>query len=158
VEKQPKFVLNLHKFLAQFLTLGGYTDNGKIVGCTQPRRVAALSVAKRVADEMDVKIGNEVGYSIRFEECTSELTKLKYLTDGMLLREAMNDPKLSKYSCLVLDETHERTVNTDVLMGLIKDVITTRKDLKVIVMSATLDEGKFQEYFENSPVMKIPGR
>jgi pre-mRNA-splicing factor ATP-dependent RNA helicase DHX15/PRP43 len=95
---------------------------GKQIACTQPRRVAAMSVAQRVADEMDVKLGEEVGYNIRFEDNTSPKTFLKYMTDGMLLREAMSDPKLSRYSAIILDEAHERTLNTDILMGLLKEV------------------------------------
>lgn len=98
-------------------------QRGKMVACTQPRRVAAMSVAKRVADEMDVQLGKEVGYSIRFEDMTEHgTTFLKYMTDGMLLREAMNDPKLERYSTIILDEAHERTLATDILMGLLKDV------------------------------------
>ena len=101
-----------------------------------------MSVAQRVADEMDVAIGQEVGYSIRFEDCTSQKTLLKYMTDGMLLREAMSDPLLEAYSCILLDEAHERTLATDILMGLLKEVAKQRPDLKIIVMSATLDAGK----------------
>jgi pre-mRNA-splicing factor ATP-dependent RNA helicase DHX15/PRP43 len=96
---------------------------GKMIACTQPRRVAAMSVAQRVADEMDVKLGQEVGYSIRFEDNTSPNTFLKYMTDGMLLREAMSDPLMSRYSAVILDEAHERTLNTDILMGLLKEVL-----------------------------------
>lgn len=95
---------------------------GKMIACTQPRRVAAMSVAKRVAEELDVNLGQEVGYSIRFEDATSHRTSLKYMTDGMLLREAMHDPLLERYSAVILDEAHERTLSTDILMGLIKKV------------------------------------
>lgn len=128
------------------------------IACTQPRRVAAMSVAQRVANEMDVELGQEVGYTIRFEDCTSERTQLKYMTDGMLLREAMLDPLLKRYSVILLDEAHERTLSTDVLFGLMKEVMTKRDDLKLIVMSATLDAKKFQKYFDNAPLMNIPGR
>ncbi|PVG02447.1 putative PRP43-involved in spliceosome disassembly [Serendipita vermifera] len=136
---------------------------GKMIACTQPRRVAAMSVAKRVADEMDVELGREVGYSIRFEDMTEPgTTFLKYMTDGMLLREAMNDPELKRYSTIILDEAHERTLATDILMGLLKDICRRRVDLKVIVMSATLDAEKFQNYFGSeagpAPLLKVPGR
>ncbi|KAK7027339.1 DEAH-box ATP-dependent RNA helicase prp43 [Paramarasmius palmivorus] len=137
---------------------------GKLVACTQPRRVAAMSVAKRVADEMDVTLGRHVGYSIRFEDMTEPgTTFLKYMTDGMLLREAMNDPNLDRYSTIILDEAHERTLATDILMGLLKDLAKRRPDLKIIVMSATLDALKFQKYFglhqdEKAPLFKVPGR
>lgn len=124
-----------------------------MIACTQPRRVAAMSVAQRVADEMDVKLGQEVGYSIRFEDNTSPNTFLKYMTDGMLLREAMSDPLLTRYSAVILDEAHERTLNTDILMGLLKEVCRKRKDLQVVVMSATLDAGKFQKYFDDAPLL-----
>lgn len=128
------------------------------VACTQPRRVAAMSVAQRVAEEMDVKLGEEVGYSIRFENKTSNKTILKYMTDGMLLREAMEDHDLKRYSCIILDEAHERTLATDILMGLLKQVIDRRPDLKIIIMSATLDAEKFQRYFNKAPLLAVPGR
>jgi len=135
-----------------------FTGDRKLVSCTQPRRVAAMSVAKRVADEMDVVLGEQVGYTIRFEDITSNKTLLKYMTDGMLLREAMNDPILSRYNVIILDEAHERTVSTDVLLGLLKEVLAKRKSLRLVVMSATLDAGKFQDYFDGAPLMKVPGR
>lgn len=132
--------------------------SGKMVACTQPRRVAAMSVARRVADEMDVDLGDEVGYSIRFEDVTSQKTILKYMTDGMLLREAMNDSTLQRYSTIILDEAHERTLATDILMGLLKKVAEQRPELKIIIMSATLDAQKFQTYFNNAPLLAVPGR
>ncbi|KAI9667417.1 MAG: DEAH-box ATP-dependent RNA helicase prp43 [Bathelium mastoideum] len=130
----------------------------KMVACTQPRRVAAMSVAQRVAAEMDVTLGEEVGYSIRFEDKTSPSTMLKYMTDGMLLREAMNDHNLSRYSTIILDEAHERTLATDILMGLLKEIAERRSDLKIIIMSATLDAQKFQKYFNGAPILSVAGR
>lgn len=174
-EYKEKFceILNNH----QILVLVGETGSGKTtqipqwclewvrcryqkkgVACTQPRRVAAMSVSQRVSEEMDVGLGQEVGYSIRFEDCTSSKTLLKYMTDGMLLREAMSDPLLEAYGVVMLDEAHERTLATDILMGLLKEVAKQRGDLKIIVMSATLDAGKFQNYFDNAPLMTVPGR
>ncbi|KAM5444037.1 DEAH-box ATP-dependent RNA helicase prp43 [Microsporum ferrugineum] len=144
----PQFVL--YDDLPQF--------RGKLVACTQPRRVAAMSVAERVANEMDVKLGEEVGYSIRFEDKTSSKTILKYMTDGMLLREAMHDHDLKRYSTIILDEAHERTMATDVLMGLLKEVVLRRPDMKLIIMSATLDAQKFQRYFSDAPLLAVPGR
>ncbi|KAJ1955416.1 DEAH-box ATP-dependent RNA helicase prp43, partial [Linderina pennispora] len=132
--------------------------DGKLIACTQPRRVAAMSVAQRVADEMDVKLGKEVGYSIRFEDCTSSSTILKYCTDGMLLREAMSDNMLTRYSAIIIDEAHERTLSTDILMSLMKNIARRRSDIKIIVMSATLDAGKFQKYFNDAPLLTVPGR
>ena len=102
-----------------------------------------MSVSKRVSEEMDVQLGAEVGYTIRFEDRTSQKTLLKYMTDGMLLREAMTDPMLSRYGIVILDEAHERTLSTDILFGLIKEVMQRRKDLKIIVMSATLNAERF---------------
>lgn len=130
----------------------------KQIAVTQPRRVAAISVAKRVAEEMDVVLGEQVGYSIRFEECSSEDTVLKYMTDGMLLRDAMTDPHFEKYSVVILDEAHERTLSTDILFGLLKQRMQDNKDLKLVVMSATLDAEKFQSYFDGAPLLTVPGR
>eukprot|EP01018_Ginkgo_biloba_P026131 Gb_22388 [translate_table: standard] len=144
--------------IPQFVVEAGYTSNRKQIACTQPRRVAAMSVSRRVAEEMDVTIGEEVGYSIRFEDCSSPKTVLKYLTDGMLLREAMTDPLLERYRVIILDEAHERTLATDVLFGLLKEVLRNRPDLKLVVMSATLEAEKFQAYFNVAPLMKVPGR
>ena len=179
--------------LTQYIAESGLAKG--IIGCTQPRRVAAMSVAKRVAEEVGcrlgqsvihlmvpnilmVLIGEEVGYTIRFEDCTSPATKIKYMTgtgltynramasgfadpfisDGMLQREILIDPNLARYSVIMLDEAHERTIATDVLFGLLKRTLKRRPDLKVIVTSATLDAEKFSEYFNRCPIFTIPGR
>ncbi|KAJ2861592.1 Pre-mRNA-splicing factor ATP-dependent RNA helicase PRP16 [Coemansia erecta] len=143
--------------LAQYLHESGYTRTG-MVGCTQPRRVAAMSVAKRVAEEMGVKIGSEVGYAIRFEDCTSKQTRLKYMTDGVLLRETLTRRDLGQYSAIIMDEAHERTLNTDVLLGLLKQIVVARRDIKIIVTSATMNSRRFADFFGNAPVFTIPGR
>ncbi|KAM5146664.1 pre-mRNA-splicing factor ATP-dependent RNA helicase DHX16 [Mantella aurantiaca] len=144
--------------IPQYLHEEGYTNNGMKIGCTQPRRVAAMSVAARVSQEMSVKLGNEVGYSIRFEDCTSERTVLKYMTDGMLLREFLTEPDLASYSVIIIDEAHERTLHTDVLFGLIKDIARFRSELKVLVSSATLNTERFSSFFDDAPIFRIPGR
>ncbi|XP_017486973.1 PREDICTED: ATP-dependent RNA helicase DHX8-like isoform X1 [Rhagoletis zephyria] len=143
--------------ITQYLAEAGYVARGKI-GCTQPRRVAAMSVAKRVAEEFGCRLGTEVGYTIRFEDCTSPETVIKYMTDGMLLRECLLDSDLRGYSLLMLDEAHERTIHTDVLFGLLKAAVRRRPDLKLIVTSATLDSVKFSQYFFEAPIFTIPGR
>ena len=143
--------------LTQFLHEDGYANFG-LIGCTQPRRVAAMSVAKRVSEEMEVKLGSLVGYAIRFEDCTSKETAIKYMTDGVLLRESLVEPDLDKYSCIIMDEAHERALNTDVLMGLIKKVLARRRDLKLIVTSATMNADRFSKFFGGAPEFIIPGR
>ena len=143
--------------ITQYLSESGFTARGKI-GCTQPRRVAAMSVAKRVSEEFGCRLGQEVGYTIRFEDCTSPETLIKYMTDGMLLRECLIDPDLQTYSCIMLDEAHERTIHTDVLFGLLKQAVQKRAELKLIVTSATLDAVKFSQYFFEAPIFTIPGR
>ncbi len=143
--------------IPQYLHEIGYSELGKI-GCTQPRRVAAMSVAARVSQEMNVKLGKEVGYSIRFENCTSDATKIQYMTDGMLLREILTEPDLSSYSCMIIDEAHERTLHSDILFGLVKDIVRFRNDLKLIISSATMDAEKFSKYFDDASIFMIPGR
>lgn len=145
--------------LTQYLHEEGYSRYG-IIGCTQPRRVAAVSVAQRVAEEFKggSKLGEEVGYSIRFEDCTSNKTVIKYMTDGILLRETLSDPEVDRYSVIVMDEAHERSLNTDVLFGVLRTVLTKRLDIKVIVTSATMNAEKFAQFFGGAPVFNIPGR
>eukprot|EP01132_Coremiostelium_polycephalum_P007521 gene7521-9244_t len=143
--------------IPQFLHEAGLTKKGKI-GCTQPRRVAAMSVAARVSEEMGVKLGNEVGYSIRFEDCTSPKTIIQYMTDGMLVREFLTAPDLASYSVIIIDEAHERTLHTDILFGLVKDIARFRPDLKLLISSATMDAEKFSDYFDGALIFGIPGR
>ncbi|XP_067055745.1 pre-mRNA-splicing factor ATP-dependent RNA helicase DHX16-like isoform X2 [Acropora muricata] len=144
--------------IPQYLHEAGFTKNKMKIGCTQPRRVAAMSVAARVSEELGTKLGNEVGYSIRFEDCCSERTIIKYMTDGMLLREFLSEPDLAGYSVLIIDEAHERTLHTDVLFGLVKDITRFRSDLKLLISSATLDADKFSQFFDDAPIFRIPGR
>jgi len=143
--------------LTQYLYEDGYTIGG-IVGCTQPRRVAAMSVAKRVSEEMDTELGDKVGYAIRFEDVTGPNTIIKYMTDGVLLRETLKDSDLDKYRVIVMDEAHERSLSTDVLFGILKKVVAQRRDFKLIVTSATLNAQKFSHFFGNVPIFHIPGR
>ena len=143
--------------LTQYLHEAGFTEFG-MVGCTQPRRVAAMSVAKRVAEEMEVELGAEVGYAIRFEDLTSEKTLIKYMTDGVLLRESLRESDLDQYSAIVMDEAHERSLHTDVLFGILKKIVARRRDLKLIVTSATLNAERFSEFFGGVPIFRIPGR
>uniref|UniRef100_A0A182NIR5 RNA helicase n=1 Tax=Anopheles dirus TaxID=7168 RepID=A0A182NIR5_9DIPT len=144
--------------IPQYLYEAGFTNEGKKIGCTQPRRVAAMSVSARVAEEMDVKLGTVVGYSIRFEDCTTERTVIKYMTDGTLHREFLSEPDLGSYSVMIIDEAHERTLHTDILFGLVKDIARFRKDLKLLISSATLDAEKFSDFFDGAPIFRIPGR
>ncbi|KNB43586.1 pre-mRNA-splicing factor ATP-dependent RNA helicase [Blastocystis sp. subtype 4] len=143
--------------LTQYLYEEGYATEG-MIGCTQPRRVAASSVAKRVADEKGVKLGEEVGYAIRFEDCTSPKTRIKYMTDGILLRESISDHYLENYRVVIMDEAHERSLNTDILFGLMKEILRKRTDLKLIVTSATMNADRFSEFFGYAPIFNIPGR
>ncbi|KAJ3272638.1 putative ATP-dependent RNA helicase dhx33 [Terramyces sp. JEL0728] len=129
----------------------------KCIAITQPRRVAAISIAQRVADEMDCKLGTTVGFTIRFQDQTNPHTRIKYMTDGMLLRELLNDSQLSRYSIIILDEAHERTLRTDILFGAIKGIMKQRKDLKLVIMSATMNAEAFAGYF-SAEIINIPGR
>ncbi len=135
----------------------------KLVGCTQPRRIAAVSVAKRVAEELNVPLGDFVGYQVRFDDRTSRETRIKFMTDGILLAETQGDRDLRRYSALILDEAHERSLNIDFLLGYLKRLLERRSDLKLVISSATLDAGAFAEFFKcekgrSVPVIEAPGR
>jgi len=143
--------------LPQYLHEAGYTKGGMKIGVTQPRRVAAMSVAQRVSEEMGCKLGNEVGYAIRFEDCTSEKTVIKYMTDGHLLKEIMISPSLDEYQVIMIDEAHERTVHTDILLALLKDLAKERP-IKLLIASATINAQAFSDFFEGAPIFNVKGR
>ncbi|KAF5221139.1 hypothetical protein ECC02_005851 [Trypanosoma cruzi] len=143
--------------IPQYLAEHGYSKRG-VVCCTQPRRVAAETLAIRVAEEYGCRLGEEVGYTVRFRDVTSSLTKIKYMTDGMLLREALLDDTFQRYSVIILDEAHERSVNTDLLFAIVRNATHKRPTLKVIVTSATLEREKFCNYFNVADVFFIEGR
>ncbi|CAN6993884.1 unnamed protein product [Brassica oleracea var. botrytis] len=170
--------------LPQFLFNAGFCRGGKMVGISQPSCIAAVTVAKRVAEECDVQLGQRVGYSIMFDDTTCSSTSLKYMTDALLLREALVDPLLSRYSVIIVDEAHERTVHTDVLLALLKKVQLDRSignkgleveaktndeiggvlrgcqisPLKLIIMSASLDARVFSEYYGGAKALHVQGR
>mmetsp|Transcript_1618 Transcript_1618/g.2807 ORF Transcript_1618/g.2807 Transcript_1618/m.2807 type:complete len:498 (-) Transcript_1618:1166-2659(-) len=143
--------------IPKFLYLTGYTVLGK-VGITQPRRVAAINVATRVSFELNKILGNEIGYAIRFEDMTNQNTLVKFMTDGILLKELVGSPLLLKYAIIILDEAHERTIFTDVLFTLLRELIYYRKNLKLLICSATINSVKFSKFFTNAPLFQIPGR
>uniref|UniRef100_A0A915MIS4 RNA helicase n=1 Tax=Meloidogyne javanica TaxID=6303 RepID=A0A915MIS4_MELJA len=134
--------------LPQYLAEFGWAQEGKKICITQPRRVAAVTLANRVAEEMMCSLGSEVGYAVRFDECISDKTKIKYVTDGLLLRELMSDPLLEAYSVVIIDEAHERSVNSDLVIGLLRKIIAIRDDLRIIVSSATIEAELFRDFFE----------
>jgi len=137
--------------LPQYLYEAGWAVEGSVIACTQPRRVAATSVATRVAAEVGTILGDEVGYTIRFEDVSNkERTRILYMTDGMLFRETLVDPLLSRYSAIMLDEAHERSVYTDLLLGVLKKIRRKRPALRLIVSSATLDATAFLHYFTDA--------
>ena len=144
--------------IPQYLYENGYCENKKKICVTQPRRVAAMSVASRVAYEMGVKCGHEVGYSIRFEENVSPMTKIIYMTDGIFLRYLLSDNLLNEFSVIMIDEAHERSIQTDIIFGIIKTLIEKREDLRIIISSATLSTLKFKNYFSEAEIIKVPGR
>lgn len=159
----------------QIIIIAGETGSGKttqlpkiciaagrgvsgMIGCTQPRRIAARAVAKRVADELQTSVGAAVGYQVRFTEQVGDQTYLKFMTDGILLSEIQNDPWLSRYDTLIIDEAHERSLNIDFLLGFLKNLCKKRKDLKLIITSATIDTERFASHFGGAPILSIEGR
>ena len=128
------------------------------IGCTQPRRVAALSISQRIAEELNVTWGREVGCKIRFDDRSSPATYIKLMTDGILLAEAQGDPQLCDYDAIILDEAHERSLNIDFLIGHLKGLLTRRTDLKLIVTSATIDTQAFSRHFNDAPIIEVSGR
>ena len=142
--------------LPQFLLDAGCLGD-RVCAVTQPRRVAAQTVAARVAQERGVSLGTEVGYCVRFDDRSSPDTRLRFMTDGVLVRECLSDPELRRYAVVMLDEAHDRSLHTDILFGLVRLACERRPDLRVLVASATLDADKFSAYF-GCPVVRVPGR
>jgi ATP-dependent helicase HrpA len=129
-----------------------------LIGCTQPRRIAALSVSRRIAEELGVSWGNEVGCKIRFSDKTSKDTRVKVMTDGILLAEIRSDPLLKAYDCIIIDEAHERSLTIDFLLGYLKQLCQKRPDLKIVITSATIDTELFSKAFDNAPIIEVSGR
>ncbi|MSU36135.1 MAG: ATP-dependent RNA helicase HrpA [Pedosphaera sp.] len=129
-----------------------------MIGCTQPRRVAALSISKRIAEELNVNWGREVGCQIRFDDRSGDDTYIKLMTDGILLAETQGDPLLSAYNALIIDEAHERNLNIDFLLGYVKGLLARRTDLKLVITSATIDTDAFSRAFNNAPILEVSGR
>ena len=136
----------------------GFGLGGRRIACTQPRRLAAVTVAERVAAELKSEVGGIVGYQHRFARAVSDSTRVKFMTDGVLLAETRADPLLRQYDLIIIDEAHERSLNVDFLLGIIKRILARRRDLKVVVSSATLDTEKFSAFFGNAPAIVVPGR
>ncbi|PJK09067.1 ATP-dependent RNA helicase HrpA [Lysobacteraceae bacterium NML95-0200] len=143
--------------LPKLCLMAGRGEAG-MIGCTQPRRIAARSVARRVAEELQVPMGDAVGFQVRFNEQVGERTAIKFMTDGILLAEIQSDRWLSRYDTLIIDEAHERSLNIDFLLGYLKGLLAKRPDLKLIVTSATIDTARFAEHFGDAPVVEVEGR
>lgn len=143
--------------IPRFCLDAGWCADGKQIAVTQPRRIAATSVAARVAEELGTPLGQRVGYSIRFEDVTSANTQVKFVTDGLLLREMLVDPLLNRYSVIMVDEAHERSVSSDILLSLLKKVLRKRADLRVVVSSATLEAERFLDFFAPDEGEKVHG-
>jgi ATP-dependent helicase HrpA len=139
------------------LTLGR-GSRGKLIGHTQPRRIAASSVAQRIAAELNTPLGKVVGYKVRFTDRLHKGASVKLMTDGILLAESQGDPLLRAYDTIIIDEAHERSLNIDFLLGHLKQILPRRPDLKVIVTSATIDADRFSKHFNDAPVIQVSGR
>ena len=152
----PKICLELGR--------GGPGEDGRprMIGHTQPRRIAARSVAERIASELGTELGDLVGYQVRFTDKTSKQSRVKLMTDGILLAETQGDPLLRQYDTIIIDEAHERSLNIDFLLGYLKQLLPKRPDLKVIITSATIDAERFARHFANgeqlAPVIEVSGR
>jgi len=146
--------------LCQYALDDGLCAPGRMVAVSQPRRIAAIAAARRVAEERGCAVGGEVSYTVRFDDTVSASTRIRYLTDGSLLREALDSPRLERYSLVIMDEAHERSINTDVLFGLLRRLLRSgaRPDLRVVVASATLDVRKFAHFFDDCAAVHVPGR
>ncbi|KAF2855777.1 ATP dependent RNA helicase-like protein [Plenodomus tracheiphilus IPT5] len=144
--------------IPKFLLEAGWCNDGKQIAVTQPRRIAVTSVAARVAEELSTPLGQKVGYSIRFEDVTSANTQIKFVTDGLLLREMLVDPLLKRYSVVMVDEAHERSLSSDILISLLKKVLRKREDLRVVVSSATLEAERFLDFFSPDQDEKVHGK
>ncbi|MFH1816728.1 MAG: ATP-dependent RNA helicase HrpA [Pseudomonadota bacterium] len=131
---------------------------GKLIGCTQPRRIAARSVAARIAQELGIELGGRVGYKVRFTDTVRHDTAIKVMTDGILLAESQGDPLLSRYDTIIIDEAHERSLNIDFLLGYLKTLVEKRSDLRVVITSATIDAERFSKHFNDAPVIEVSGR
>ncbi|MDD5475927.1 MAG: helicase-related protein, partial [Syntrophales bacterium] len=173
LEKRAEIIEALHRH--QVLVITGETGSGKttqlpkmcleaglgidgIIGCTQPRRIAAVSIARRIAEELGVEPGQSVGHKIRFEDRTNRHGYIKIMTDGILIMEAQSDPLLRRYDTLIIDEAHERSVNIDFILGILKNLIKDRMDLRIIITSATIEPGTFSRAFDNAPIIEVSGR
>ncbi|MDU1780053.1 MAG: DEAD/DEAH box helicase, partial [Propionibacterium sp.] len=156
----------------QVVVVAGETGSGKTtqlpkiclglgrtrIAHTQPRRIAARTVAERVADEMDVELGNQVGYQVRFTRHTTSDTALTVMTDGVLLAQISHDRDLRAWDTIIIDEAHERSLNIDFLLGYLKQLLCRRDDLKVIITSATIDTARFSAHFDDAPIIEVSGR
>jgi ATP-dependent helicase HrpA len=146
------------KMCLEAQSASGTAKPGKLIGCTQPRRIAARSVAARIAQELGGELGSRVGYKVRFTDTVRHDTAIKVMTDGILLAESQGDPLLSRYDTIIIDEAHERSLNIDFLLGYLKTLVEKRNDLRVVITSATIDAERFSKHFNGAPVIEVSGR